>query len=127
MNLAELVMRRRNVRAFIKADPVNIIVSRSQGKEKTAAGGWVSKPNIDLPSQEARIVLNKRRYNPGVINSEAGQIVETDYLLIAEYTRDFKVDDTFVWLDNHYVIIGIHTNRQESILASINLMGPDNE
>jgi len=126
MNASELRMRRRNVKAFIKADPVEIVISRPQPPTKTPAGGMLPSAPRDMPSQEARIVLNKRRYFNGIIDTEAGDIPHTDYLLVAEHTKDFQVDDQFVWLDEHYRITGRYIARQESILCSIDLLGEPN-
>lgn len=126
MNNAELVMRRRNVKAFIQADPVSVAISRKAEPIKSAAGGYTQGTPTVLAPQQARIVLNKRRFNNGIVNSEAGDIPHTDYLLIATHDKDFRVDDTFVWLGQNYSITGLHKNRTESILCSIDLLGADN-
>ena len=72
MNHAELVMRRRNVQAFIDADPVLIVITRPGGAELTGTGGTIRGDSTILPEQKARIVQAKRRYDNGLINSEAG-------------------------------------------------------
>lgn len=119
-------MRRRVVKAFIQADPVSITVTRPGGVVETAAGGRIrNAPTILLP-QQARIVQNKRRYTAGIVNSEAGDIPHTDYLLIAEHTKDFKENDTFEWQNEHYRILGIYALRTESILAGIVMLGNEN-
>lgn len=126
MNQTELIMRRRNVLAFIQADPVSIAITRDGEPVKTAAGGFVQSPGETLAPQQGRIVQNKRRYNNGLVNSEAGDIPHTDYLLIMTYDKDVAVDDRFTWLDEHYVVTGIHAQRQESILCSIDFFGKAN-
>lgn len=126
MNRVELIMRRRNVLAFIKADPVFIEFSRNGEPIKSAAGGWIKSPATVLPSQRARIVQNKRRYNNGIVNSEAGDIPHTDYLLLGMHTLNIKEEDEFVWLGEHYKVTGIHEARTESTLASIDLLGEEN-
>jgi len=127
MNHAELVMRRRNVRAFIDADPVLIAVSRKGEPIKNeATGGTLPGVPEVLEDQVARIVLNKRRYNNGIVNAEAGQIPHTDYLLVAMPDKDFQVNDEFKWLGINYRITGRFESRQESILCSIDLLGADN-
>lgn len=126
MNHTELLMRRRNVRAEILADPVTITVSRAGEPIKTAAGGYVQGELFDIAPQRARIIQNKRRYNPGIVNSEAGDIPHTDYLLLAEYNRDIEVDDRFIWRDEYYEVTGIYGARTESILATIDLLGRRN-
>jgi hypothetical protein len=127
MNPTELLMRRRNVKAFIDADPISLELTRLPERTKSPAGGYtLSAPAAIIPPQVARIVLNKRRYNNGIVNAEAGEIPHTDYLLIGMHTLNVEVDDTFTWLGENYTITGKYKARQESTLCSIDLLGPDN-
>jgi hypothetical protein len=127
-------MRRRNVRAFIQADPFGVEFMRRPEPEKTAAGGYkaTSSPAA-IPQQTVRIVHNTRRYKNGLVNAEAGEIPQTDYLLLGFHTLDVEVSDTFVWLSplqgaepGNYKITGIHPFRFESTLCSLEFDGPDN-
>lgn len=131
MNPVELLMRRRNVQAFIKADSIQLVLTRKTPPVKTPAGGYV--PGIDetLEPQVARIVHNTRRYKNGLVNTEPGDLPDTDYLLIGLHTLDVKVDDEFEWSDLQgtpglYKITGIHPWRHESTLCSIQFTGPEN-
>lgn len=126
MNRTEMLMRRKVVKAFIKADPVSIEISRKGEREKTEAGGWVMGDATTLLPQQARIVLNKRRFNNGIVNTEAGDIPHTDYLLIAVHTTDLVEEDEFLWQGRAYHVTGIHHLRTESVLASIDLLGKEN-
>lgn len=127
MNPVELLMRRRVIRAFILADPIALVIRRAANATKnTKTGGYVASTKTPLPSQTARLVLNKRRYNRGLVNSEAGDIPHTDYLLIAEHSVDIEEEDEFTWKGEHYKVMGIHKQRVESILASVDMLGPDN-
>lgn len=133
MNAVELTMRRINVKAFILADPVSVLFKRRPEPTRTPAGGFApAGPAQALPSvQTARIVHNTRRYKNGLVNAEAGDIPQTDYLLIGFHDIDVEVNDTFDWEDidgvkNNYRITGIHPFRQESTLCSIEFNGPKN-
>lgn len=126
MDKVELLARRRVVLEFIKADPVKIAFARKQGSTKTAAGGYVKSPDITLPPQRARIVQNRRRFNNGIINVEAGDIPHTDYLLLGTHKLNVEVDDTFVWLGENYRVTGRFTARTESTLCSIEILGKEN-
>jgi len=126
MNRVELIMRRRTVQAFIKEDPVTISFTRLGEPTKSGAGGWIKGEPTTLDPQEARIVQNKRRYNNGIVHSEAGEIPHTDYLLIGVHTLDIQNEDTFTWLGENYHVVRIFTARTESVLATIDLLGPGN-
>lgn len=126
MNHAELIIRRRNVLAFIKADPVSIELKRPSAPTKTEAGGFVTSAPTTLPSQQGRIVQNKRRFNPGLVNSEAGYIPDTDYLLIMTYDKDVQKNDEFIWRGDYYKVDGLFGLRTESILATLEFIGPEN-
>lgn len=119
-------MRRRNVRAFINADPVSIEITREGAPIKTDAGGYKQGVATTLSPQLARIVPNRRRYTDGLVNAEAGDIPKTDYLLIGNHTLNLEAGDMFKWLGENYKVTGIHLQRQESVLAAIELQGPDN-
>lgn len=126
MNHVEMVMRRRNFRAFVKADPVSVSFVRQLPAVKTPSGGLVRPTPVTLAPQEARIVQSKRRYDPGLVNSEAGEIPDTEYLLLAYHNTDVQKDDTFKWRGQNYKVIGIHPTRTESTLCAIEFDGPDN-
>lgn len=126
MNRTELVMRRRVFAAFVKADPVQVAFMRKPEVTKTPAGGLVRGEPIVLDPQEGRIVQAKRRYDPGLVNSEAGSIPDTQYLLLGFHTMDVAKDDEFVWRGNNYKVIGIHPTRTESTVCAIDFNGPPN-
>lgn len=128
MNHAELVMRRKNVREFINADSISLVIVRKTDPARNPlTGGMLPGTDQDpLPPQTARIVQNKRRYNKGIVNSEAGEIPHTDYLLLGNHDLDVEVNDTFVWLGINYQVTGIFESRTESKLCSIDLLGERN-
>lgn len=127
MNQTELIMRRRNVQAFIDADPFILEVTRAVAPVKnTATGGYIAQPDVTLDPQKARIVQNVRRYTAGLVNSEAGEIPNSEYRLVGMHTLDLEPNDKFKWLGENYKVLGIHEARQESTFAAIELLGPDN-
>ena len=128
MRHVEMVMRRRVVAAFINADPISVsFVRQTDTLVKTPAGGLVRSTSPQtLAPQRARIVHNTRRYTDPLVNSEAGEIPDSDYLLIGLHTLDVEVDDRFTWLSNSYIIRGIHPFREESKLCLVSFDGPPN-
>ena len=128
----ELIARRRVVDAFIKADSVSISLYRPGEKVQTPSGGYTRQEPFILDPQEMAIIPSKRRYDKGIINSEAGSIIKSEYLLLCRHTANVKENDSFVWLGENYEVREIHPTRSgasddvESILCAIELRGADN-
>lgn len=126
----ELMARRRLVAAFIKANPVTAAFTRAGVKVQTAGGGYTRGTPTELEPQTFAIVPAKRRYDNGIINAEAGDIKESQWLLLGSHTLNVAVDDEFTWLDQHYYVTAVHPTRRgsgvESILCSIDYRGESN-
>jgi hypothetical protein len=126
INKVELIVRRRLVREFIKADFVDVELTRRTGRTKTAGGGWTTVPAVPLPPQIARIIPSKRRFDNGLVNAEAGALPKSEYLLLGSHRMDVEVDDSFFWQGNYYKITGILPHREERTLCSMYYLGPEN-
>lgn len=123
MNRSELVMRRRNVLAFINADPTDVIFSRVT-RVATTAGSWVESDPTPLPSsQRVRITDAKRRFTSPLVNTEAGDIPLSPYILLGKHDLDIRVHDVFSWRGSDYKVIAIHPDREERVMASIDNLG----
>lgn len=128
----ELIVRRRAVQAFIDANPTKVTFTRPGEKVKTDAGGYVAGESSNLLPQKVFIGPSKRRYDPGIINSEAGHLIETEALLMGNHTLDVKVNDTFTALGKNYFIKSVHPFRApgidgvESVLCAIDYRGANN-
>jgi len=123
MNRSELVMRRRNVRAFIDADPSDVLLHRIT-RVATDAGSWTETDPLPLSSlQRVRIMDAKRRYTDPHVNTEAGAIPLSPYIMIGSSTMDIQVDDSFTWLGDHFKVTSIHPDREERTVASIDYFG----
>lgn len=123
MNATELVFRRRNIRAFIKADPVMVSFIRRL-KVPTPAGGWKWGPNLPpLAPQEGRIVDSKRRYADVHVNTEAGPIDLWPYILVGYHDMDIQEEDVFFVNDEKYTVKSIKAERLERIAAALEYHG----
>lgn len=124
MNPVELLMRKRNVRAFILADPVQILFRR-ETKTKTAAGGYTTTIVSLENCQTARIIPSKRRYAYTGVNTEAGQIPLWPYILEGYHDMDIQVNDLFTWNGDEYQVKSIEPDREEKTIAAIDFYGPN--
>lgn len=87
-------MARLNLDAFIKADPVDIVIKRSVVTQ-TLAGGQIKGPPTSLPSQQMRLVPFKRRVNKDVQNTQDGLLRVADYILVGRWNIDVQKGDEF--------------------------------
>jgi len=116
---AELVMRRRVVRAFILADAVRVSFTRRTLVE-TPAGGWVrTKEPTPLAPQVARLVPSKRRYAPPFVNTEEGEIPKWPYILLGYHDMDVQERDTFEIDGKLYEAKSIEPRREERTVVAV--------
>ena len=123
MNTVELIFRRRNVRAFIKADLVKVAFVRKV-KVPTSAGGWTWQIQPPLAPQEARIVDSKRRYADVHVNTEAGEIDNWPYILLGYHDMDVQENDTFTVNGNTYQVKSVKADNQERTVCAVDFYGP---
>ena len=127
MDFAELIMRRKNVTEFIRADSVDIEISRTSKPERTASGGKKPGETKKLPKQTIRIVQNVRRFTAGLVNAEAGDIPNGVYVIIGRHNADIQRDDTFEAGGEKYIVMGISQLRKnEYTLGTLDFYGKPN-
>lgn len=91
----ELVASRRQIEAFIKADPVKVIFLRKT-KIETADGGWRWSDPLPLPKpQQVRLIPFKRRLTEFLKNTELGDVSDLPYVLLGKHTLDVEKGDLF--------------------------------
>jgi len=122
MNPTEVLFRRRNVRAFIKADPVYVSFTR-RVKTPSPAGGWTWVDSDPVAPQEGRLVPSKRRYADMTVNTEAGQVVLWPYLLLGYHDMDIQEGDHFVLNGQAYEVKSIEPDREERTVAAVDFFG----
>ena len=128
MDWAELIMRRKNVAEFVRADPVKISVIRQGDPIRTGGGGKLPGKTETLLPQTVRIVQNVRRYTAGIVNSEAGDIPNGVYVLIAKHSTNLKRDDRFIAGGEEYIVLGVsQLRKKEYTLASLDFYGLPNQ
>jgi hypothetical protein len=125
LDLKALPMLRKNLDAFIRADPLMISLARSV-KIQTDAGGWVKGPPVILAPQQFRIGWFTRRLSKSVNNTAEGYISVQSYIIIGRWDVDLLRDDEFDYQGNHYIVDEVepktddrtHTDRVVGILRS---------
>lgn len=122
MNPIELLMRRRNIRAFIQADS-RMVSFKRRIKVDTPGGGWKWQDLPPLAPQEIRIVDAKRRYGDVHVNTEAGEIDNWPYILLGYYDMDIQEGDTFSVDGDAYQVKSVKADNQERTVAAVDFYG----
>lgn len=115
-------MRRRNFRAFLRADMVRVVFTR-RVKVDTPGGGWKWGTPQTLAPQEARLVDAKRRYGDVHVNTEAGNIDNWPYLLLGYHDMDVQEGDTFTIDTDKYEVKSVKADNNERTVAAVDYYG----
>jgi hypothetical protein len=120
-NRVELLLKRRQLRAYIQAEPISVVFHR---REKIrVSGGWKWGPEQILLPQEARLVPAKRRYGDATTNTEAGQVANWPYILVGYYDMDVQPKDWFEHQGDKYEVQSIEQDRDEKTNAFVDYFG----
>lgn len=109
---AELRAQRVLTAAFIKADALQVTLSRAI-RASDGAGGVIDAGVVDLPPQTMRLLplgdgADERMTADGVM-------VRPTYMLQGNYDADMERGDTFVLPDGRYEIVFVNENRQYQV------------
>jgi hypothetical protein len=103
---------RKNLLAFINADPADIQFQR-QNNVQTSNGGWKKGTPTTLEPQRCRLVTFKRRLSNFTEQTVAGVIPVMDYTLVCKTNVDIQRDDEFDYHGDHYIVISIEPKMEE--------------
>jgi len=106
MDTIELKVMRRQLDAFIQADPRTIVFTR-QTKVDSGAGGWVQGPEVHTNPQQFRLVPFKRRLTQQEQNTQDGDVPLIPYVLVGYWNSDVERDDLFTLSGIYYEVIGV--------------------
>ncbi len=112
MGSAELLLRRRNLDAFIRADPVTITFSRPT-QVNTGNGGWKPGTPTVLPPQQMRFVPFKRRLSDEIVNTQDGYQMYGEYVLVGRPNIDAEKGDEFDHNGLHYRVKDIEPKSDD--------------
>lgn len=118
-----LPILRKNIDAFIRADPVELVLFR-QFRVKTEANGWILGDPVPLDPQQFRVTWFTRRLSRSLVHTAQGKIPIGSYVLVGRWNADMMAGDEFEYNNDHYKIEEIeaqsndraHTDRVVGIL-----------
>lgn len=102
----EIKLRRKNLAAYIAADPVQISFTRYP-RVDDGAGGWIKGLPVTIVPQTMRLVPYKRRLSSLTDMVTAGEIPNVQYSLIAFYNADVERYDEFELEGEAMKVIGV--------------------
>lgn len=106
MGNVELLAMRRQVLAFINAQPLLLRLQRPTMTD-TAAGGRIEGDPVQLPWQRFRLVPFKRRLTRQTVDTQNGDIPLTEYVLVGAHNADVQTDDFFEYQGRIWRVVGV--------------------
>lgn len=102
----ELVVQKRNTRAFIEVDPVDVVLTRFS-RVPNGAGGYRLSGPVERASQRFRLVLQANRGDTGerlLLDGTANQVTHD---LIGMPDADIAPGDKFVYDSRSYEVVEV--------------------
>jgi hypothetical protein len=112
LDLKALPVLRKNLDAFIRADPVSISFER-QTKIDSGAGGFTKGLPTTLAPQQFRVVPFKRRLYDYTAGTAGGMIPVEQFALVGRIDVDIMRDDEFTIRGNRYRVKSIEPQTDE--------------
>lgn len=112
----ELLAQRRQVLAFIKAQPLLIRLLRPAMTD-TAAGGRIEGDPVELDWQRFRLVPFKRRLTRQTVDTQDGDIPLTEYVLVGAHNADVQTDDYFEYQGRTWRVVGVEPKLMDDARA----------
>lgn len=94
----ELRINRKQTRQYIRANPTELVITRSTREDDGAGGKRKTNPQV-LGAQTVRIIQAQESKMVERINSD-GKVVRPELNLMAEWDADIEVGDVFPWGDD---------------------------
>lgn len=109
----ELQSRRRNLAAFINADPISVEFSRYP-QVSDGAGAWTKGPVEYVPAQVCRLVPYKRRLASLTDSVPSGDLPNVQYSLVGSWDMDVERWDEFYYNNAWYKVMGMEPNSERT-------------
>lgn len=121
--LSEDQWHQRQIRRFVAAEPIKVILQRPT-QIATAAGGRIKGQDVDVPEQTFRLTPFKRRLVLEYGLSKDGEEVQNvQWILVGEPDADVEVGDYFVRDRYRYEVKFISDHRRFRTAAGLALRG----
>lgn len=112
MGNVELLAMRRQVLAFIEAQPIQLRLQRPTWTD-SAAGGRIEGDPVQLAWQRFRLVPFKRRLTRQTVDTQDGDIPLTEYVLVGRHNADVQTDDYFEYSGRTYRVVGVEPKSMD--------------
>src|SRR6266576_5544639 len=112
MDQQGLLILRRNLDAFIRADPVMVTFTRSTPVQ-TLTGSHTKGNPTPINPQQFRFVPFKRRLSKSISNTQDGPLSLTEYVLVGRHNVDVQKGDEFSHNNRNYKVTEIEPRTDD--------------
>lgn len=120
------IMERRQIRALILSDPIELTLMRAEKVKQPSGGYKFGSLAPVLPNGEpqiATLIPFKRRMTEFLVNTELGEVPDLPYVLLGFHTLDIKKDDVFDWEGDRFEVKTVDLKQEVRIAAHVDYYG----
>lgn len=129
LDLKAMPTLRQNLKEFIKADPISLVLMRPT-LTKTAAGGYIKGASTPITRQTFRLVPFKRRLSESQVTSQMGNTQLLNYVLVGYWNANIRRDDEFEYNGDNYRVVSIEPkaddrSKTDRVVVELEIHGGD--
>lgn len=129
LDLKAMPTLRQNLKEFINADPIDIVLTRPT-LTATAAGGFIRGEPTVLTRQRFRLVPFKRRLSSTQSTTQMGNVSVLEYVLVGRWNANIRRDDEFTMNGDNYRVVSIEPKaddryKTDRVVVQVEIHGAD--
>lgn len=131
MDQRAMPVLRRLLKEFVKADPREVIISRSV-KIDSDNGSWTEGNPEVLDPQIFRLVPMKRRLSGLEVDTQDGHLQVEDWVLVGSVKSDIMADDEFDMNGDHFKVVRVEPKvndraKADRVVVQVTMQGGEHE
>lgn len=131
MDQKAMPVLRRLLKEFIKADPREVVITRSM-KVASTNGSWTEGNPLELDPQVFRLVPMKRRLSGLEVDTQDGHVQIEDWVLVGSVKSDIEQDDEFDLNGDHFKVVRVEPKvndraKADRVVVQVTMQGVEHE
>lgn len=116
------VMERRQIKAIIEEDPVDLIFRRAP-LVRQADNSYAEGPEVSLEPQRVTLIPFKRRMTEFLVNTELGNVPDLPYVMVGEHDLNVRRGDRFTFQGDEFEVQTLDIKKEVRVAAHVDYFG----